>query len=164
MAVRPEVEENLPTRGDPHRVAAGNAQLKAMSVACDAGDLVLAADTVVALGDRLLGKPEGPQQARAMLRSLGGTTHRVVTGVALRTPRSCEVRSVETQVTMRSLSDEEIEAYVASGESVGKAGAYAVQETADRFVAAMEGPYDNVVGLPVDTVREMLAKARVERA
>ena len=164
VAVRPEVEESLPTRGDPHRVAARNAQLKAMSVACDAGDLVLAADTVVALGDRLLGKPEGPEQARAMLRSLGGTTHNVVTGVALRTPRSCEVRSVETQVTMRSLSDEEIEAYVASGESGGKAGAYAVQETADRFVTAMEGPYDNVVGLPVDTVREMLAKARAQRA
>ena len=65
---------------------------------------------------------------------------------------------------MRSLSEEEIEDYVASGESGGKAGAYAVQETADRFVTAMEGPYDNVVGLPVDTVREMLAKARAQQA
>ncbi len=159
VTVRSEVEERLPAQGDPHRVAAHNARLKAMSVACDDDDLVLAADTVVAVGERLLGKPEGPGQAQAMLRSLGGTTHRVVTGVALRSPRGCDVRSVETRVTMRPLSDEEIEAYVASGESDGKAGAYAIQETGDRFVTEIRGPYDNVVGLPVDLVREMLAKA-----
>jgi septum formation protein len=94
-----------------------------------------------------------------MLRALSGTTHRVVTGVALRTPGAMLVRSVETRVTMRPLSSDEIAAYVASGESAGKAGAYAIQESADRFVDRVDGPFDNVVGLPVATVRAMLARA-----
>ena len=68
-------------------------------------------------------------------------------------------RSVETQVTMRNLTDEEIAAYVSTGEAMGKAGAYAIQETADRFVVRLEGPYDNVVGLPVAAVRELILEA-----
>lgn len=150
------VEEETAGHGDPHAVAIGNARRKAAAVA---GDAVLGADTVVAVGDRLLGKPHDEVQARRFLRALSGTTHRVVTGVALKTPAGVATRSVETRVTMRTLSDEEIAAYVSSGEAMGKAGAYAIQETADRFVTAIEGPYDNVVGLPVAAVRELMKEA-----
>jgi len=148
-----DVEEWEPARGDPHAVAVENARRKAEA---GDGDAVLGADTVVAVGDRLLGKPRDAADARAILRSLSGTTHSVVTGVALRTKTGVETRSVETRVTMRILTDEEIDAYVASGEAMGKAGAYAIQETADRFVVAVDGPYDNVVGLPVATVRDLM--------
>jgi septum formation protein len=154
-----EVVERLPERGDPHTVAVENARRKAAAVA---GDPVLAADTVVAVGDRILGKPMDPEDARAILRVLSGTTHRVVTGVALRSEGSTSVRSVETSVTMRPLAPSEIEAYVASGEAMGKAGAYAIQESGDRFVTALDGPYDNVVGLPVATVRDLLREAGLE--
>lgn len=157
FVVRPAaVGEEQAEHGDPHAVAIGNARRKAAAVA---GDAVLGADTVVALGDRLLGKPEDERQARRFLRALSGTTHRVVTGVALKTPAAVATRSVETRVTMRTLTDEEIASYVSSGEAMGKAGAYAIQETADRFVTAIEGPYDNVVGLPMATVRELLKEA-----
>ena len=157
LVVQPApVEEETAERGDPHAVAVANASRKAAAVA---GDAVLGADTVVAVGDRLLGKPKDDVHARALLGALSGTTHRVVTGVALKTPAGIRTRSVETQVTMRTLTDEEIAAYVSSGEAMGKAGAYAIQETADQFVVRLEGPYDNVVGLPVAAVRELMGEA-----
>ena len=113
----------------------------------------------LALGDRLLGKPRDPAHAKELLRALSGTTHRVVTGVALRAGGRTRTRAVETRVTMRALTAAEIDAYAASGEAMGKAGAYAIQETADRFVTSLDGPFDNVVGLPVAAVRELLAEA-----
>ena len=152
--VVPDVSES--TGSDPHAVAVDNARRKASAVP---GDLVLGADTVVATDQGLLGKPTDPADARAMLRRLSATTHRVVTGVALRASGDVYTDSVETRVTMRPLTDEEIDAYVSSGESMGKAGAYAIQESADRFVVSLDGPYDNVVGLPVDAVRALLTKA-----
>ncbi len=147
------IDEEEPERGDPHLIALANARRKAEAAP---GEPALAADTVVALGDRLLGKPVDEADARAMLRRLAGTTHRVVTGVALRHAGRIATESVETRVTMRPLSDEEIDAYVATGEPMGKAGAYAIQERGDRFVTRLEGPWDNVVGLPVDAVRRLM--------
>jgi len=156
--VEVDVEEWAPARGDPHEVALENARRKA--AATPAGDgPVLAADTVVACGDVLLGKPRDAAHAREILRSLSGTVHSVVTGVAVRSRGGVRTRSVETRVTMREWTNDEIEAYVASGEPEGKAGAYAIQETADRYVTALDGPRDNVVGLPVAAVRELLAEA-----
>jgi len=143
------------TRGDPAAVAAENARRKADAVP---GDRVLGADTVVAVDGDLLGKPKDAADARAMLVRLSGTTHRVITAVALRVAGRTRVRTVETRVTMRALADEEIDAYVASGAGMGKAGGYAIQEGADRFVERLEGPYDNVVGLPIDAVRALLAE------
>ncbi|MHC4848337.1 MAG: Maf family protein [Planctomycetota bacterium] len=153
--VRPADVEEI-AEGEPHEVAATNARRKAEAVD---GELVLGADTVVALGDELLGKPRDAAEARSMLERLSGTTHRVITGVALRGVRTL-VRTVETAVTMRELTRAEIDAYVASGEGLGKAGAYAIQQSADRFVTRLSGPYDNVVGLPVETVRAMLEELR----
>jgi len=152
----PDVPEDEPERGDPHAVALGNARRKAEHVP---GELVLAADTVVAVGDRLLGKPRDAAHAASLLRTLSGTTHSVVTGVVLKARGILRSRSVETRVTMRTIREEEIQAYAASGEGMGKAGGYAIQETADRFVTALDGPLDNVVGLPMDSVRELLHEA-----
>jgi septum formation protein len=152
----PEVEEATPERGDPHAVARANAELKARAVR---GRAVLGADTVVAVGDRILGQPRDPGHARELLELLSGTTHRVVTGIALAVDGVLRVSSVETKVTMRRLTPSEIEEYVESGEGLGKAGGYAIQETADRFVESLDGPFDNVVGLPVDEVRRLLEEA-----
>ncbi|MEM8884130.1 MAG: Maf family protein [Planctomycetota bacterium] len=148
-----DVDEHEPATGDPAAVARLNAERKARAVE---GELVLGADTVVALGDTLLGKPADAADARRMLDLLSGTTHAVTTGVALRRGDAVEVRAVETRVTMRAWTEDEMRAYVDSGEGLGKAGGYAIQETADRFVTALDGPWDNVVGLPVETVRELL--------
>jgi septum formation protein len=130
-----------------------------------AGAIVLGADTIVALdtpgGVELLGKPADEREARAMLERLSGSRHKVVTGVcALRASDRASARGFErTFVTMRAISAAEIEAYVSSREWEGKAGGYAIQESADRFVTRLEeGGFDNVVGLPVRLALDLLAR------
>ncbi len=132
---------------------------KAIAVARERpGVPVLAADTIVALGRRLLLKPEDDQDARRMLRLLSGRTHRVVTGVALAPAGAGRLRStaVETRVTFRRLSTREIDWYVGTGEPFGKAGAYAIQGGASLFVTRLSGSYTNVVGLPMEIVSAWL--------
>lgn len=119
-------------------------------------DLVLGADTIVAVGDEVLGKPANDRDARRMLRMLSGTCQQVITGVALVYGWDRWIASAVTDVTMRPIDDGEIEAYIASGEWVGKAGAYAIQESGDQFVTDVDGPLDNVIGLPVELVTQML--------
>lgn len=127
--------------------------------------VVLAADTVVAMGDDVLGKPCGAAEARAMLGRLSGSRHAVITGVAVvGASRPRLIASEMTYVTMRPMSPEEIEAYVASGEWRDKAGAYAIQETADRFILKLEGSFTNVVGLPMELTARALASFGVEPA
>ncbi len=158
--VPPPIDEpNLPSATTaPAAVAESLAYFKARSVAeVHPFSCVLGADTVCASNSgRILGKPADAADARAMLRSLSGTRHSVITGVALLSPDARSIRSAVTHVTMRRMSEAELEAYVASGEWAGKAGAYAIQETADRYVERLEGAFDNVVGLPVGLVRRML--------
>jgi septum formation protein len=129
------------------------------------GHWVLAADTVVAVDGEILGKPRDEADAARMLRRLADRTHEVLTGVALYGPDgACADSSVvATRVTFRALSDAEIAAYVASGEPADKAGAYAIQGGAAPFVRALEGSYSNVVGLPLDEVRALLARHGVVR-
>lgn len=111
--------------------------------------VVLAADTTVALGDRILGKPADEEEARSMLASLSGRTHRVWTGVAIVGPRGSEELQIGTDVHFRPLAPDEVEAYVSTGEPMDKAGAYGIQARAAGFVLAIEGSYTNVVGLPL---------------
>ncbi len=121
--------------------------------------VILGADTEVVLDGRLLGKPRDGADAARMLRQLRGRVHEVITGVALVAPGAPgreEVASVTTRVTMRGFSDAEIEAYVATGEPLGKAGSYAVQGLGRRLVTEVDGCFTNVVGLPVSTTRRML--------
>ena len=129
------------------------AREKAALVARDhPGAIVLGADTVVVVDHDILGKPVDDSDATRMLRRLSGRTHVVLTGVALHAPNHqwCDVDS--TRVTFRELTAEDVSWYVGSGEPGGKAGAYAIQGLASRFVTRIEGSYANVVGLPVALV------------
>jgi len=128
------------------------ARLKAEAVRGGPGDLVLGADTVVAVDDEILGKPVNAAQATEMLRRLSGREHRVVTGICLIAPSGTVVDAQTTQVRFVPLSEQEIAGYVASGEPMDKAGAYAIQGLASKFIDRVEGCYFNVVGLPVALV------------
>ena len=157
-----DVSEQVIDKPRPRGLALRLAMRKAIAGAERVEDgLVLGADTIVALGDRVFGKPENRDHGRRMLKELSGHQHEVITGVAIvdaRTHRSWS-GIASTAVHMRTMSDEEIETYVRSGEGDGKAGSYAIQESADVFVEKLVGPYDNVVGLPVDLVRLLLKQA-----
>ncbi len=118
--------------------------------------VVLGADTAVTLDNHILGKPEEPADAARMLRLLSGRTHRVITGIALVTAARTEVAAEVTAVKFLTLSDQEIEAYIATGEPMDKAGAYAIQGRAARFIPRIEGDYFNVVGLPLALVSTLL--------
>ena len=118
--------------------------------------MVLGADTTVALDNTILGKPEDAADAARMLRLLSGRTHRVITGVAVVTANGAEVAAEATAVRFLTLSDAEIADYVASGEPMDKAGAYAIQGRAARWIPRIEGCYFNVMGLPLALVCSLL--------
>jgi septum formation protein len=121
---------------------------------------ILAADTVVVVDHRILGKPRDASDATAMLRALSGRAHDVFTGVAvLSSLAEIDVAVARTRVWFSDLSEDAIDWYVASGEPMDKAGAYAIQGLASRFVAAIDGSYSNVVGLPVELVYRLIARA-----
>jgi septum formation protein len=118
--------------------------------------VVLGADTTVALDNTILGKPEDAADAARMLRLLSGRTHRVITGVAVVTKKGAEVAAEATAVRFLTLSDAEIAGYVAGGEPMDKAGAYAIQGRAARWIPRIEGCYFNVMGLPLALVCSLL--------
>ena len=132
----------------------------------ESGELILAADTVVTIDGDLLGKPEDEADAGAMLRRLSGRTHQVLTGVAVFDPARdvLDTEAVATDVTFGRLSERDVDWYVASGEPMDKAGAYAIQGLGALFVERITGNYSNVVGLPLPTVRQLLARMRFEIA
>lgn len=119
-------------------------------------DVVLGADTVVVLDGLILGKPSDAADAARMLRLLSGREHRVITGVCLVVSGQPSVASETTLVTVSEITDEDIASYIASGEPMDKAGAYAIQGIASRWIPRIEGDYSNVVGLPVALVWRML--------
>ncbi len=158
-----DVDESGIAERDPLAFAIAAAVLKSKRAADSFPEaIVIGADTVVALGLRILGKPADREDARAMLRALSGRRHRVITGLSFY--RRAEDRLFTgydlTYVTFRALTDAMIEGYLDQGTFLDKAGAYAVQEIGDAFVARMKGDYDNVVGFPVEKVRGMLARFR----
>ena len=126
---------------------------------------VLGADTIVlSAPGHILGKPADAGEARGMLQALSNTTHDVITGVAILGPNQHRIIASEvTRVTMRPVGLREIDEYIDSGEWKGKAGAYAIQETADKFIANLDGSFSNVVGLPIELVTRMLAELRRHR-
>ena len=157
------------TAASPAEIAKNLALAKAREVAPMAlGSLVVAADTLVALDGHILGKPSGPKEAEAMLLKLRGRTHQVVTGLAVADSSSgCyRVVSKTTSVTMRPYTIEEIKRFVASGNSLDKAGAYAVQDSVFKPAQRVDGCYLNVVGLPlcdlIETLVEFGVNARVK--
>jgi septum formation protein len=138
------------------------AREKALAIACQRPrDCVLGADTVVVVDGQLLGKPSDAADAARMLRMLSGRAHRVITGVCLVVQGQPSVASETTVVTMSEITDQEILDYISSGEPMDKAGAYAIQGIASRWIPRIEGDYSNVVGLPVALVFRMLRECGV---
>ena len=160
FAVVPSAADEETVRdADPLRLALGRARVKAEGARLPPGasGAVLGADTVVALGGEEFGKPRDDADALRILRRLQGTTHQVITGHHLIrvADGAWAAGAASAAVTMRALSDEEIRAYLATGEHRGRAGAYALQETGDRFVTALAGSWDAVVGLDLATVSRL---------
>jgi len=149
---------------DPHAFAERMAKEKAQSVLRQRPtDVILGADTVVLVDNQILGKPVDSTDATRMLRLLSGRTHTVITGVCLLrtgnralTTDLCDSRSESTVVIMDALTDYQIARYVATAEPMDKAGAYAIQGSASRWISRIEGDYFNVVGLPISLVFKML--------
>jgi septum formation protein len=152
-SVRPSSVPEIPWPGEsPTAFVQRIAIEKARAVPRDPGDIVLAADTVVCLDDEMFGKPSNDEDARRMLRRLSGRDHFVYTGLCILAPNRTIQDLAATQVSFAMLTEEEIAEYTRSGETRDKAGAYAIQGSASRFVTRIQGCYHNVVGLPVSLV------------
>ncbi len=123
------------------------------------GEVALCADTTVALGRRILGKPADAAEAEAFLRRLSGRRHRVITALVVRSAERAWARDVVTTVRMKRLSEVEIRAYIASGDWQGKAGGYAIQGPAGAFIPWIQGSYSAVMGLPLAETAQLLAAA-----
>ena len=165
-SLQPTEVDEIPIKGElpralANRLARAKAQAALASVRISEelrGSYILAADTVVAVGRRVMPKAEMLEDAAACLRLLSGRNHRVYTGICLVTPKEAfRQRLVETRVRFKRLSNEDLEAYLASGEWRGKAGGYAVQGLAGTFVVKLVGSYSNVVGLPLYESMSLLA-------
>jgi septum formation protein len=156
--VAAEIDETPGLRELPRKLAERLAREKLAAVSANYPDaFILAADTVVACGRRILPKAETPNEVRACLRLLSGRRHHVYTGVALYAPGSkITERLADSTVIFRPLQPADIEAYAASGEGIGKAGGYAIQGRAAAYIRFISGSYSNIVGLPLFEVAQML--------
>lgn len=173
FTVQPAETDETPLQGEsPRECAERLAREKALAVArTRPQDYVLGADTIVVVEGEILNKPQDANDAARMLRLLSGRTHEVITGVCVVKPVATvqpsmpdellKTASETTRVTMCEISEGEIRDYIATGEPMDKAGAYAIQGIASRWIPRIEGDYSNVVGLPVALVYRMLREAKV---
>ena len=147
---------DLPTKNIAEYISRKKAAVYQQQMAPD--ELIITADTIVVLGDEVMGKPHDEADARRMLRELSGKTHQVITGVTLTTIQKQISFSVETDVTFKALSDSEIDYYVSHYKPFDKAGAYGIQEWIGHIgVTGLQGSYFNVMGLPVQRIYEALS-------
>ena len=159
-AVRPaDIDETPHPRELPRPYCARMAAEKVAAVPAGQDEIVLCADTTVALGRRILGKPESAAEAADFLTRMAGRRHTVITAVAVRRGAQVWERAVETAVRMKRLSDDELNSYLASGEWQGKAGAYGIQGRAGAFIPWIQGSFSAVVGLPLAETATLLAAA-----
>jgi nucleoside triphosphate pyrophosphatase len=159
FVVRPaNVDETIRAGESPDAYVKRVAQEKATAVEASAADIVLGADTVVVIDGQILGKPRDPADALRMLETLSGREHTVLTGICLRRATEKVLDVAETRVWFLSLTGRELQEYVATAEPMDKAGAYAIQGLASKFVRRIEGSYTNVVGLPVELVHQYLRR------
>jgi septum formation protein len=162
--VRPADVDETPLRGElPRRYCERVTGAKLDAVEADPGDVVLCADTTVAAGHRILGKPADEAEARAFLSLLSGRRHRVVTTVALRRGERRWLRTTVSAVRLKVISEEEMRAYLAGGDWRGKAGGYAIQGPAAAFVPWIQGSYSGIMGLPLHETAMLLRAAGVIR-
>ena len=158
--IRPPDIDETPLKGElPRPYCQRMARQKAAAVQAGPDELVLCADTTVALGRRILGKPENAGQAAEFLLALSGRRHRVITAVALRLGGRHWLRDVVTSVQMKRLSDTELNGYLATNDWQGKAGGYAIQGPAGAFIPWINGSFTGVVGLPVAETAALLQAA-----
>ncbi|WP_323005033.1 nucleoside triphosphate pyrophosphatase [Pseudorhodobacter sp.] len=159
-AVLPPDIDEAPLKAElPRPYCARIAREKARAVTAGAEDLVLCADTTVALGRRIMGKPADAGEAAAFLLALGGRRHSVITAIALRQGDKMWTREVVSAVKMKRLSDDELNAYLASNDWRGKAGGYGIQGMAGAFIPWISGSFTAIMGLPVAETAAMLATA-----
>jgi septum formation protein len=157
LILPPDIDED-PRKGElPRPYAARLAREKAAAVPAGPEDVVLCADTTVALGRRILGKPADAGEAASFLVALGGRRHEVITAIAVRRGDRVLVRASVSVVKMKRLSDAELNAYLASGEWQGKAGGYGIQGLAGAFIPWISGSYTGIMGLPVAETAALLA-------
>ncbi|MEZ7813590.1 MAG: septum formation protein [Paracoccaceae bacterium] len=155
----PNIDEN-PLKGELPRVYCTRiARAKLMAIAAETDDVVLCADTTVALGRRILGKPQDADEAAQFLLALGGRRHQVITAIAVKRSDRIWVREVISQVKMKRLSDLELKSYLQSGEWQGKAGGYAIQGLAAAFIPWISGSFSGIAGLPIAETVTLLATA-----
>ncbi len=145
----PYIDEDPLPRETPLAYCRRIAQSKSDSLTVSAGEAILTADTTVALGRRILGKPIDANEAAEFMSLLSGRRHRVITSICVRSNRRCVSRSVTSTVRMRRLTGAEIDAYIATDEWQGKAGAYAIQGMAETFIPWIQGSHSAIVGLPL---------------
>ena len=161
--IRPADIDETPSKAElPRPYCARMAREKAQAVIADPQDIVLCADTTVAVGRRILGKPEDEAEARAFLTLLSGRRHRVITAVALRQGDRLWERDVVSAVRMKSLSNTEIDGYIATGDWRGKAGGYGIQGPAGALIPWISGSFTGIVGLPLTETAGLLQAAGVE--
>jgi septum formation protein len=151
-----DVDESVRKGESPEEYVLRVAEEKAMAVVAAPGDVVLGADTTVVIDGEILGKPEDAADAERMLSMLQDRRHDVITGICVRKPDSVVREWAATRVWFTAMSGEQIREYVASGEPMDKAGAYAIQGLASKFIERIDGSYSNVVGLPVALVYKHL--------
>ena len=157
FTVRPaDIDEAMDPTKPPEQEVARVSKLKAEVTSREPGDVVIAADTIVVLEDRVLGKPADKAEAISMLRALSGRDHQVMTGITVLRGSNAITHTEITDVHFRPLSEEEILRYVETGEPMDKAGAYGIQGFAALFVEGIRGDYYNVMGLPVCRLEQML--------
>ncbi|OAN68271.1 septum formation protein Maf [Sulfitobacter sp. EhC04] len=155
----PDIDETPKKAELPRPYCARMAREKVAAVPCDAGDIVLCADTTVALGRRILGKPGDAAEAEAFLRMMSGRRHKVITAVAVKKGDQLWQRDVQSTVRMKSLSDAEIASYLASGDWQGKAGGYGIQGPAGALIPWISGSFTGIVGLPLAETANLLIAA-----
>ena len=147
----PEVDESILV-GESANSLVERLAVKKLDAVINVGECGVAADTVVSVNEKILGKPGTPEIALEMLQTLSGETHQVITGVALSGPKGRRSLIVATKVKWRELTKEEIVTYIQTGEPLDKAGGYGIQGDGKNFVVSFQGSFDNIVRLPVDEV------------
>ncbi len=159
----PDIDED-PLKGElPRPYCARISRGKAAAVAAEPDDIVLCADTTVALGRRILGKPEDEGEAAAFLRSMSGRRHRVITAVCIRRGETVWAKDVVSAVKMKVLSDQDIADYLATGDWRGKAGGYGIQGPAGALIPWISGSFTGIVGLPLAETAGLLTAAGYRR-
>ena len=162
-AIRPPDIDETPEKGElPRPYCTRITRAKVAAIAAGPDDVVLCADTTVALGRRILGKPANAGEAAEFLHALSGRRHRVITAVAVRRGDRIWARDVGSQVKMKSLSDAEVNGYLATSDWDGKAGGYAIQGPAGAFIPWISGSFTGIVGLPLAETASLLRAAGLD--